>query len=83
MTEPIVLDVREDLKQGKEPFHKIMAAVDTLGPQQELVIVCAFEPRPLYKVLASKGFAYRSEENEDGDWRITFYRNGTQIASAQ
>lgn len=74
MKEAVVLDVREDLKQGKEPFHKIMDAVASLQPDQDLVIVSTFEPRPLYKVLGAKGFSHRSEENEDGDWRITFFR---------
>lgn len=74
MKETIILDVREDLKQGREPFHKIMDAVAALQPEQDLVIVSTFEPRPLYKVLGSKGFSHRSEENEDGDWRITFFR---------
>lgn len=74
MLEPLLLDVREDLRQGREPFHKIMAAVDSLQPGQELVLVCSLEPRPLYKVLGAKGFSHRAEENEDGDWRITFYR---------
>lgn len=74
MAKEVVLDVREDLKQGKEPFHKIMATVDGLEPDQSLVIICSFEPRPLYKVLGNKGFSYRAEENDDGDWRITFSR---------
>lgn len=76
MREPLLLDVREDLRQGREPFHKIMAAVDSLHPDQDFVLICSLEPRPLYKVLGAKGFAYRAEENEDGDWRITFYRAG-------
>lgn len=74
MQEPVVLDVREDLRQGREPFHKIMAAAAALAPGQELVIISSFEPRPLYKVLGGQGFAYRAEENEDGAWRVTFYR---------
>lgn len=78
MIKPAIMDVREDLANGNEPFHKIMAAVDALEPAQEFVLICPFEPRPLYKVLAGKGFAHRAEENEDGAWRITFYRTQSQ-----
>jgi len=74
MTEPIVLDVREDLRRGREPFHKIMAAVDALAPGQELILLCSLEPRPLYKVLGAKGLSHRTEESDDGDWKVTFFR---------
>lgn len=74
MENAVVLDVRPDLEAGQEPFHKIMEAIDKLGPNQALVLIAPFEPRPLYKVLGAKGFDHRTEENEDGDWRITFFR---------
>lgn len=70
----VIVDVREDLKQGKEPFHKIMAAVDALGDDEQLVLFSTFEPRPLLKVMESKGFTHESEEQQDGDWRVTFTR---------
>lgn len=80
MEKAVLIDVRPDLQAGREPFHKIMEAVDGLGPNQELVLIAPFEPRPLYKVLGAKGFDHRTEENEDGDWRITFFRKQTTSA---
>ncbi|HEY8418354.1 MAG TPA: DUF2249 domain-containing protein [Limnochordales bacterium] len=74
--EPLVLDVREDIRRGIEPFPKIMQAVQSLAPGQALVIINAFEPRPLYRVLEAQGFQHRTEETEDGCWRVTFYREG-------
>jgi len=69
---PLVLDVREDIKAGREPFGKIMAAVQSLAPGQALEIINVFEPVPLYAVLGDKGFTHEASRTDDGDWRITF-----------
>lgn len=45
------LDVREDIRRGKEPLGRIMTAVKGLGPGQMLVVRAPFEPMPLYEVL--------------------------------
>lgn len=70
----VVCDVREDLRQGREPFSKIMAAVSSLGPEDELQLLAIFEPAPLYGVLGKLGLAHRAEQTPDGDWKVTFYR---------
>jgi uncharacterized protein (DUF2249 family) len=70
------LDVREDLREGREPFARIMAAVDALSPDGVLVLRAPFEPLPLYSVLARRGFAHWTESGEPGDWRVWFYREG-------
>nr|MBO2476101.1 hypothetical protein [Bacillota bacterium] len=74
--EPLVLDVREDIRNGNEPFPKIMAAVRNLAPGQALVLINSFEPVPLYQVLGAMGFSHRTEALADDHWRITFYREG-------
>jgi len=71
---PLVLDVREDIAQGREPFGKIMSAVSSLAPGQPLVLVNSFEPVPLYGVLEQQGFTHQTAQGEDGSWRITFRR---------
>src|SRR5690606_28617022 len=48
-------------------------AADRLRSQ---VVINSFEPKPLYRVLEAEGFAHRAEELENGDWRITFFKNG-------
>jgi uncharacterized protein (DUF2249 family) len=70
----LVVDVREDIAAGREPFGKIMAAVKSLAPAQPLVLVNSFEPVPLYAVLEQKGFAHQTERAADGAWRVTFTR---------
>jgi len=67
-------DVREDLRNGQEPFSKIMLVVSTLAPDDVLELIAPFQPAPLYKVLAKQGLAYTAEQLGDGDWKVTFQR---------
>ena len=67
-----LLDVREDLRQGKEPFQRIMSAAAGLAPGEELEIIAPFEPLPLYSVLGARGFSHQTERTPDGDWRVLF-----------
>jgi uncharacterized protein (DUF2249 family) len=70
----IRLDVREDIRAGREPFARIMAAVDGLLPDGVLVLRAPFEPVPLYRVLGRRGFAHWSECLGPDDWVVWFYR---------
>jgi uncharacterized protein (DUF2249 family) len=81
-TARVHLDVREDLRAGREPFARIVAAVDTLSPDGVLVLRAPFEPVPLYRVLARRGFAHWTESSEAEDWLVWFYRDGTTAAPA-
>lgn len=69
-----VCDVREDLRNGQEPFSKIMAVVSMLAPEDVMELIAPFQPAPLYKMLAKRGFDYTEEQRPDGDWKITFFR---------
>jgi uncharacterized protein (DUF2249 family) len=81
----IDLDVREDLRNGREPFGRIMEARRTLLPGGVLRLRAIFEPVPLYKVLGKQGFGHWTERLADDDWRIWFYPDeaGTGAAVAQ
>lgn len=75
MTERFVtLDVRDDLRAGREPFPRIMAAVRGLAPDEGLELYATFEPRPLFGVMAELGFDVTSERLPNGDWRVRFSR---------
>lgn len=67
------LDVRDDIRGGREPFARIMAAVAALGPGDALVLHAPFEPHPLYAVLGARGFAHWTERLAADDWRVWFY----------
>ncbi len=68
------LDVREDLRSGREPFQRIMHARQALAHDGVLRVRAIFEPKPLYGVLGKEGFAHWTEQLADDDWRIWFYR---------
>ena len=70
----IRLDVRDDIKNGVEPFGTIMGAVKSLGEDQVLVLRVPFEPFPLYQVLGQRGFAHWTESRAADDWSVWFYR---------
>ncbi len=72
----VELDVREFHRRGEEPFEAIMEAVNRLGPEDVLVLVNSFEPLPLYRVMAKKGFDHEAERLAPDHWRITFRRRG-------
>lgn len=68
------LDVRADLRDGREPFKQIMAAAASLPAGTVLRVRAIFEPAPLYHVLGRQGFAHATEELGPEDWRVWFYR---------
>lgn len=67
------LDVREDLRNGREPFSRIMRARSALAAGGVLRLRATFEPVPLYAVMARQGFDHWTEELDAGDWRVWFY----------
>lgn len=69
----VELDVREDLRNGKEPFSRIMAARRDVPPAGALRIRAIFEPVPLYAVMEKQGFAHHTEQQGPEDWSVWFY----------
>jgi hypothetical protein len=69
-----IVDVREDIRRGDEPFDRIMQAVAALEGDQELVVVKVFEPVPLYGVLAQQDFCHETTRTAEGDWHVIFRR---------
>lgn len=68
------LDVREQLRRGGEPFERIMAVAGGLPDDGVLRVRAIFEPRPLYSVMASRGFEHWTEQLGEEDWRVWFWR---------
>ncbi len=60
--EVIELDVRETLKEGKDPFNDIMEALKRLPDAFTLKIINSFEPAPLFNILTKKGYEYCVDE---------------------
>ncbi|MCC6929068.1 MAG: DUF2249 domain-containing protein [Gemmatimonadaceae bacterium] len=69
----VEVDVREELRAGREPFSRIMAARRELPDGGALVVRAIFEPAPLYAVMAKQGLLHHTEQLADDDWRVWFY----------
>lgn len=70
----VTVDVREDIRTGKEPFSKIMTAVAGLAADDRLRLLAPFEPAPLFNVMAKKGFGHAARPIGNGDWEVLFTR---------
>jgi uncharacterized protein (DUF2249 family) len=70
----VELDVREDLRSGREPFSRIMGAVGALRDDEVLHLRAIFEPVPLFTVLGKRGFAHESRAHASDDWSVWFWR---------
>jgi uncharacterized protein (DUF2249 family) len=68
----VELDVRDDLRHGREPFRRIMDAARALPDGSVLRVRAIFEPAPLYAVLARLGLAHGVERLASDDWRVWF-----------
>jgi hypothetical protein len=78
----IDLDVREDLRNGREPFSRIMAARRAIPSDGALCVRAIFEPIPLYDVMARHGLDHFSEKLADDDWRVWFFPADAHAAEA-
>jgi uncharacterized protein (DUF2249 family) len=70
------LDVREELRAGREPFRLIMSAAGRVDGGGVLRLRAIFEPAPLYPVLGRQGFSHFTEQLGADDWRVWFWRDG-------
>ena len=71
----VELDVRDALRNGEEPFSRIMAARREVADDGALRLRAIFEPVPLYAVMARQGFEHWTEQLDADDWVIWFYRD--------
>ena len=70
----VTLDVREDIRNGREPFAKIMQTVAALKDSEQLLLIAPFEPAPLFAVLAQRGYSHQSKPTPAGDFEVLFTR---------
>ncbi len=70
------LDVREDLRDGREPFEIIMAFQAGLAPGEPWELVAAFRPWPLINLMSGQGYEAEAAEWPDGSWLVAFTPRG-------
>lgn len=71
----VTLDVRDDLARGVEPFTRIMSTVASLQADEQLLLIAPFEPKPLFEIMALRGFAYEVKAIDNGDYEVRFHRH--------
>lgn len=72
------LDVRPALATGEDPLGLIMEAADGIEFGGALVIDAPFNPSPLRRILAARGFSSYGRNLGPGHWRVFFVLNGGQ-----
>ena len=77
----IELDLRDDMREGREPFSRIMTAVAALDDSRVLRLRTIFEPVPLFEVLARRGFHHESRRDAPEDWSAWFWRTTSEPAA--
>lgn len=71
----VLLDVRDDIRSGREPFSRIMNAVAALRSGQQLLLLAPFEPVPMVHMLKNQGFRHTARATDTGDWEVLFVRD--------
>jgi uncharacterized protein (DUF2249 family) len=81
---PVVeVDVRDDLRAGREPLARIMGAVGALHDGEALRLRAIYEPVPLFTLLGKRGFLHESIEHAADDWSVWFWRDATATPAAR
>lgn len=75
---PVELDVRSVLASGGSPLPMILAKVNELAPGECLRLLVPFEPTPLYRMLAERGWAHIIEPREAEEVAVTFYQRSSE-----
>jgi len=77
------LDVRPILAAAEgEPLGVVMRAAAGVGEGGLMIIEAPFDPAPLRRVLAGKGFESYGEPLSEDHWRIWFRRTAAEPAAA-
>lgn len=68
------LDVREDIRQGGDPFTRITTAAGALPLGGRLRLIAPFKPEPMIRLLSERGYQCAAQEIEGGDWAVLVER---------
>lgn len=67
-----IIDARE--MEPPEPMVLTLEALDTLGPDEKLLLILTREPYPLYRKLQTLGFTHQTEVTLQGTIEILIWR---------
>lgn len=63
-----VIDGRD--LQPPEPLERALEALDTLAPEDELLLLLYCQPQPLFNILRKNGYAWQEAVQNDGTHEI-------------
>ena len=69
-------DVRPILADGEDPFSRLMERADGVEFGAAMVVDAPFNPIPLRRMLASRGFSSYGRRLSAAHWRIYFHHDG-------
>lgn len=69
------LDVRPILARGDDPFAQIMTMAQNVAVGEVLLLDAPFDPTPLKRVLARRGFSHATRHAGAKHWQIAFRRD--------
>ncbi|MBU9713241.1 DUF2249 domain-containing protein [Evansella tamaricis] len=72
MFNKVILDVREDLSNKRDPFKKIMGTVKTLKKEEKLILHSTIKPTPLLTIMKAKGYENEVEKIDTNHYNTTF-----------
>ena len=72
----VPVDVRPILAGGEDPFAVIMEEASSVAMGGFLVIDAPFNPSPLRRILAGRGFSSYGRKLSEGHWRVFFHLDG-------
>jgi TusA-related sulfurtransferase len=56
-----------------EPMVRILEALDTLGPDEQLRVLIDREPVPLYSILQRNGYRHRTTAQQDHRYEVLIW----------
>lgn len=68
------LDVRSTIASGGEPLPDILEKADALASEKILMIIAPFDPLPLRRLMASRGFECHLVQKSTEEWHVYFKR---------
>lgn len=71
MDNKVMLNVRG--LEPPEPLERVLDALSSLQPGQQLCMAIDREPFPLYRILQSNGFAYQTNAMPDFSYEVVIW----------
>ncbi|MDG5789172.1 DUF2249 domain-containing protein [Evansella sp. AB-P1] len=81
MSKEIILDVRNDLNNKRDPFKKIMTTVKSLKKDEIFILHSTIKPTPLLTIMKAKGFEGKVKKIGTKHYETTFIKRKGRIFS--